>query len=204
MTAVLIATMVIGDASVPMARAVTFAVMGAVVLQAPILLVPMALGAGLILPLVWLRTKQRRQADNDADLAALCDLVAIGLTGGLGVHSALGLAAEQVGAEVRAEVGTVLRQSQVQGMVAAMAQADGVGSRLYAVVGRAAASGSPLLGPVSRLADELHADQAAARLQAVRRLPVALLFPLTLLILPGFLLLTVAPAILDAFTRLEI
>jgi len=30
-----------------------------------------------------------------------------------------------------------------------------------------------------------------------------MLFPLTLLILPGFLLLTIAPAILDAFTRLE-
>lgn len=204
MTAVLIVAMVVGDASIPMTRAVTVAVIGALVLQAPILFVPMAAGAGLILLLVWLRSKQRRQADNDADLAALCDLVAIGLTGGLGVHSALGLAADHVGAEVRAEVGAVLRQSQVQGMVAAMAEADGLGRRLYAVVGRAAASGSPLLGPVSRLADELHADQAAARLQAVRQLPVALLFPLTLLILPGFLLLTVAPAILDAFSRLEI
>ena len=57
---------------------------------------------------------------------------------------------------------------------------------------------------MSRLADQLHADLAAHRLAAVRKLPVAMLFPLTLLILPGFLLLTVAPALFDAFAALEI
>jgi hypothetical protein len=31
-----------------------------------------------------------------------------------------------------------------------------------------------------------------------------MLFPLTLLILPGFLLLTIAPALLDALLQLEI
>jgi pilus assembly protein TadC len=45
---------------------------------------------------------------------------------------------------------------------------------------------------------------AASELEAVRKLPVTMLFPLTLLILPGFLLVAIAPAILDAFSRLEL
>jgi hypothetical protein len=49
----------------------------------------------------------------------------------------------------------------------------------------------------------MNAEQASARLEAVRRVPVLMLFPLTILILPGFLLLAIAPAIIDAFSRLD-
>jgi pilus assembly protein TadC len=71
------------------------------------------------------------------------------------------------------------------------------------VLARASAAGSEVVTPMTRLADELNAEQAAARLEAVRRLPVLMLLPLTTLILPGFLLLAIAPAIIDAFARLE-
>ena len=71
------------------------------------------------------------------------------------------------------------------------------------MLARAATTGSEVVDPVRRLADELNAEQAAARLETVRRLPVLMLFPLTVLILPGFLLLAIAPAIVDAFSRLD-
>ena len=58
--------------------------------------------------------------------------------------------------------------------------------------------------PVAQLADDLTAELAARRLESVRRKPIAMLFPLTLLILPGFLLLAVAPAVLDALGRLDL
>ena len=96
----------------------------------------------------------------------------------------------------------MLRRSRIDGLSGAFA--DGHISCVVRVIGRANATGAPLVDAVSRLADELHADLTALRLAAVRRIPVAMLFPLTLLILPGFLLLAVAPALFDAFGRLEI
>jgi hypothetical protein len=85
-----------------------------------------------------------------------------------------------------------------------MAAAEGIGRDLYRTIGRTAATGAGVLDGVARIAAETSADVAAERLQAVRRLPVTMLFPLTLLILPGFMLLTIAPALLEAFRRLEI
>jgi Flp pilus assembly protein TadB len=204
MTVALVGAIALGWTSVPLARAAVVAVVVAVAMKTPVLLLPMALVAGLTAAVLRLRRGRGRRDENGVQLATLCDLATIGLTGGLGVHAALGLATENVSGEVAGEVAAVLRRAQVEGMAAAMSEASGIGHRLYRVVGRAAATGSPLLEAVGRLSDELHADLAAARLQAVRRLPIALLFPLTLLILPGSLLLTVAPAILDAFVRLEI
>jgi pilus assembly protein TadC len=85
-----------------------------------------------------------------------------------------------------------------------MTTAHGAGRRLYRVVGAAVATGSSLLDSVARLAHDFHSELAASELEAVRKLPVTMLFPLTLLILPGFLLVAIAPAILDAFSRLEL
>lgn len=204
MTVALVGAIALGWTSVPVSRVGCVAVVVSVAAKKPVLLVPLALVAGLAAAFRRLRRDRGRRDENSVQLAALCDLATIGLTGGLNVHAALGLATENVGGDVAVEVAAVLRRAQVEGMAAAMTEASGIGHRLYRVVGRAAATGSPLLEAVGRLSDELHADLAAARLEAVRRLPIALLFPLTLLILPGFLLLTVAPAILDAFVRLEI
>ena len=148
------------------------------------------------------RTRCRRAALEH--LAALADLTAIGLSGGLGIQAALTVAGQSLGGAIGDEIRALLRRARVIGLAAALSSAAGVGQDLYRVVGRAAATGSALLAPVARIAAESNAELAAAQLRAVRRLPVSMLFPLTLLILPGFLLLTVAPALLDAFGRLEI
>jgi hypothetical protein len=64
------------------------------------------------------------------------------------------------------------------------------------------ASGAPVLDAVERYGEERRAEDRAAREAALRRLPVLLSFPLALLILPGFVLLTVAPALSGAVERL--
>jgi len=153
----------------------------------------------------WRRFRRRAAVERRAraEVAALAEMATVGLTGGLGIQQALQLAAETLTGPVGAEAERVLRRMQIDGTAACFA-AEGAVADLFRTVGRSMRTGAPLLNQVTRLADELHADLAAERMQAARKLPVAMLFPLTLLILPGFLLLTVAPALLDAFGQLQI
>jgi Flp pilus assembly protein TadB len=159
---------------------------------------------GTLLAAVRRWQQKRRMADQlVTDAAMLCDLVTIALTGGLGLRASLALAASGVGGDLEQEVAALLRRAQVDGMATAMSEAAGAGKRLYGVLARASATGAEIGEAARRLADEMNAEQAAGRLEAVRKVPVLMLFPLTMLILPGFLLLAIAPAIIEAFSRLD-
>jgi pilus assembly protein TadC len=66
----------------------------------------------------------------------------------------------------------------------------------------AEASGAALAGQLGALAEsELASDEAATE-ERLARLPIKMLFPLALLILPGFLLVAVAPAVISGIARL--
>jgi len=204
MTTALVGAFVLGFTNVGM-RTVAAAMGSALVIAAmPELAAPGLGTVGLVVAMRRFRRARRRAVSQEADLAALCDLTAIALTGGLGLQASLEIAAEYVGGAIETEVGAVLRRARVDGLAAVMGSARGAGRRLYRIIGQGAAAGSSLLDPVARLADDLHSELAANRLEAVRRLPISMLFPLTTLILPGFLLLSIAPAVLNAFTRLEL
>ncbi len=179
-------------------------VAGAAAVAAPVLLIPGGMAGGIYVLLRRLRARTTEREQRREDAALLADLTALALTGGLGIRPALEIAAGAVGGPVADEVDRLLRHARVDGMAVAMTGAGGAGRELYRVIGRAISTGSALVDQVTRVADELHADTAAQKLEKVRRVPVAMLFPLTLLILPGFLLLTIAPALLDAFMHLEL
>ncbi len=147
---------------------------------------------------------RRRRVDVVRELAELCDLVVIGLTGGLNTSTSLRIAAGATGGVIAGDVERILATARIDGLGRAMAAASGRGVRLYQTVSRADGGGGPMLQPVQALADELWAERATAAVERARKLPVAMLLPLTLLILPGFLLLTIAPAVLEAFSRLEL
>lgn len=171
---------------------------------APLPGIGLLLIAGLVMALRRLAIRRQAPMADSADLARLCDLMALSLTGGLGMQAALELAATETGGRIGAEVAGAIRSVRVGGMAVVMSTAEGIGRPLYRTLGRAAATGAGILQPVTELADRLNADLAARQLEAVRRKPIAMLFPLTLLILPGFLLLVVAPAILEALGRLDV
>jgi hypothetical protein len=98
-------------------------------------------------------------------------------------------------------VGDVLRRSVRGGLGQALAAADGHGRRLYAGAARAVVTGAPLVPAVDAFVREAVAERRAADLESARRLPVRLMLPLALLILPGFVLLTVGPTVLAALER---
>ncbi len=151
------------------------------------------------------RWQQRRVVRDRSRRAVveLAEMTLLGLTGGLGAGPSLSLAAGSIGGPIADEVHRALRMVHVEGWPALISWRGGC-AHLFRVIGRGVGSGSSLVEPVTVFVDQAHADAAGERLAAVRRLPVAMLFPLTLLILPGFVLLTVAPALLEAFGRLDL
>jgi hypothetical protein len=98
----------------------------------------------------------------------------------------------------------VLRNAARRGLAAALSEAGGPGRRLFLILARAVATGAPLAQSVEGFVADQQAEAKAARLEEARRLPVRLMVPLALLVLPGFVLLTVGPTVLAALERLAL
>lgn len=157
---------------------------------------------------IWQRsrwTQSRRAArEADAEVALLAELTGLGLTAGLPLTSALEAAAEETGALLAREVRGVLRRARVEGTAVALGTSRGRALPLYRLAARAVVSGAPLRPAVAAFADEARSELRAERLAAARKLPVRLLLPLSLLILPGFVLLSLGPALISALERLDL
>ena len=148
-----------------------------------------------------LRRQRRRAEAAAADVAILAEMVGLGLSAGLTLVGALDAARAHVHPALGEEVARLLRQAAGSGMGRTLAAAAGHGRRLYVVAARALVTGAPLAPAVDGFIREALAEQRATRLEAARRLPVRLMAPLALLILPGFVLLTVGPTVLAALER---
>jgi tight adherence protein C len=125
----------------------------------------------------------------------LAELTALGLSAGLSFAAAVDAAAQRLPDDEARRVRRRLRSGVRSDTPTA---ADG----LLALVERAEITGAPLLASIDGYATRLRREARASAVERARRLPVKLLFPLALLILPGFLLLTVAPAFLAGLDRL--
>jgi len=137
------------------------------------------------------RRDDRGVADGDIELA---DLIGLGLSSGMTFAGAARAAASFIGGATEALIVRVLRDPHHS--------PSGALDRLFATVRASAASGAPVLAAVDGYAASRRSEDRAAALVAVRKLPVKLLFPLALLILPGFVLLTVGPVVAGAVQRL--
>ncbi len=152
------------------------------------------------------RFRRLRSVRNDASAAqrevvVLGELVALSLSAGAGFVAALDVASRELVTSLRHEVTGVVRAVRRSGAEHALVSATGHATDLYALAGRAMVTGAPLLDVVERfLADARSAERERA-MAAARRLPVAMMFPLSLLILPGFVLLTIAPGLVAAVDR---
>ena len=68
----------------------------------------------------------------------------------------------------------------------------------------ATVSGAPALPALEAHSRQEHHRRHTAAVERARRLPIRLLIPLTLLVLPGFVLITVGPTVADSLARLTI
>ena len=167
-------------------------------------------GVGLVavsgLAVLQHRITSRRRSHRRAgeDVVVLAELTALGLSAGLTAAQALEAARNFVDATLAQELDGVLRTATRRGLAAALADAPERTRRLGLILSRAVATGAPLAGAVEGFVDERRAEMRATQLEDARRLPVRLMVPLALLVLPGFVLLTVGPTVLAALDRLAL
>lgn len=133
------------------------------------------------------------------------DLLAMGAAAGLTPYLAL---------EVAVRFGPSRAAERLDAAVSAMASGLSLADALDAEARRTAAlrpvlallaaserSGAPVAAPLVRLAAAMRAQSRRRAMARARTVPVRLLFPLVFLVLPAFLLLTVAPVVLASLTH---
>jgi phosphate/sulfate permease len=201
-TAAAVVGVAVAAAAPPLGAPRRVGVVGAVMVVSPLL-------GGAAAACLWLSTVLRGIAGRRAaaasaagDLVLLADLTALALSAGLGLVEALRTSARWVSPGLAGEVRRVLRAVRSSGN-AALGEAPGRAAALYRTLAAAVGSGAPLVGVVEGFAAERRHAEHSGRMEAARRLPVRLLVPLALLILPGFVVLAVGPALLDSLARLD-
>jgi pilus assembly protein TadC len=162
---------------------------------------------GLLPPLVIAKRRwdRRRRSEREAalDVVSCARTLLVGLAAGLPLTAAIDLATHQVSPMVGSELTRVLRAAHRQGMAAALAGSEGRLTRpLLSRLALAQTSGAPMSEVVAAFLTETRTTRRAQALERVRRLPVALMVPLGLLILPGFVVLFVGPIVLGSLVDL--
>ena len=157
-------------------------------------------GAGVLAHLV-LVLRQRRLRSRERSLRPVLIVLLVELRSG---SSALG--ALQAVARVfsdRPELVRAARVATIAGLTAAVDLTDGVTRSMVSQLARAQRSGASLSDTVRSMID---ADISAERSRLVARartLPVRLMIPISLLVLPGLVLLFYAPSLLLLFEQLS-
>lgn len=96
----------------------------------------------------------------------------------------------------------VSRVATVSGLLSSMPECDDSLRPIVAQMARAQRSGAPLSSAMRRLLDQDLARYRAASLARARALPVKLMIPVTLLMLPGLVLLLYVPDLIRTFDQL--
>ena len=188
---------------------------------APCLLVfglagPQLLAAGLsalvafrMPDLVLARRARRRQERIEAYVADLVELLVATTEAGLSPSVAFRRSAEIMAPPLGDELRYTVRQMdlgvpwrEALGQLADRTEATAL-RRLVATLGRSQRLGASIGGTLRGVAADFRADRRARAEERARRAPVKMLFPLVLLILPAFILLTVGPVFLATLRSLH-
>lgn len=168
------------------------------VLPATVVVAFVAMGLGLRRA----RGKTARSQQDDVDAALAIDVISLGVSAGLPFSSAAELAAATSGGTAGADITRALRA--VPGSSRVVNFGNGSLQTVFTAATRSAQTGASLGPLLVAVGSDLREERAATVRERLSRLPVKLLFPLAFLILPGFVLLAVAPAVVGGLSRLGI
>jgi tight adherence protein B len=142
----------------------------------------------------WIARLLPRPPQGD-DVGELAAFLSSAVRGGVGLHDALGLCCGTVGASLRAEMSSCSQRVRLGAdWASALSLASNDGLRSMAgVLRRAERIGSPPGRALEMFAERRIEETEAAFDKATRRAPVLMVLPLTICILPAYVLLTVGP-----------
>lgn len=183
------------------------AALGCALLVPPLAVVPVVIA--VVVPRVRVRRAARAEDETvDAALPDLVDLLALASGSGLTLVPALTVVGPHTPEPLRGRIASARERIEHGAPVSVALTPLAAGSEAAAgVVGLLVASerdGSPLAGPLHRLADDLRADARRRAETRARRVPVRLLFPLVGCTLPAFVLVTVVPPVIAALGSLDL
>ena len=182
--------------------ATVVALAGVLFVASPVLLFIVLLAIGASQLVAGYRRQRDRREQAVRDVAVFARGLFVAVNAGLSLHAAMTLASDGLNAQVSSEVQMLARRARRDGMALALAEADGTCSRLFLLLARAQTTGASIGDAIGGFVEEQREAHRLKVTEAARRLPVKLTVPLALLILPGFVVLTVGPSVLESARRL--
>lgn len=159
---------------------------------------PVGAAAGLLAP--WVGARLRRPAPRLPDRRLVLMVLLVEVRAGLSVLAALQAASAALPGHP--DLRRVSRVATVSGLTTAIAEAGPDLRPLVTQLARAQASGASIGAVLRSMLERDLAVERAARIARARSLPVRLMIPVTLLMLPGLVLLLYAPSLFSLFSEL--
>lgn len=145
----------------------------------------------------WARVRRGRRPVAEPDPLIVAQRLLVLVGAGLPILPAL----ERAGAD-SPRIQTLVRRSRREGGAVALSRTDGDLAPLLAVLARGLAAGaSPEPAIRSYIVTERR-SRHTAQVERARRLPIRLMLPMTLLVLPGFVLLVYGPAFVEVVVEM--
>ncbi|KAA3640056.1 MAG: hypothetical protein DWP92_03695 [Armatimonadetes bacterium] len=150
-----------------------------------------------------IRSLRSKAARHRADELLAIDLVASGVEAGVSFATAVATAVGCVNDAVASDLSKHLKRANRGALTDPEADSTPVDS-MFEIARSSATSGASLGTELRGLSDAERERDDVRQEERLARLPVKMLFPLSFLILPGFLLVAVVPAVVDGISKLTL
>ena len=180
------------------AGAVAVSVLVAAASAGLVLAGPLGALVGFAVP--WLLSRVPRRAARPADIRLVLVVLLVEVRSGLSILAALQSASSLL--DGHTELRRAARLATVSGLASAISVTGPQLRPVLAQLARAQVSGASIAGTLRAMLERDLAAERARRIALARSLPVRLMIPVTMLMLPGLVLLLYAPALLDLFEEL--
>ena len=162
---------------------------------------PVAATIGCVVLFAWSRWRTTsRETPPPPPLRLVLILLLVELRSGQSVLGALQRSA--VALPEHRGLTRVARVAAVSGLTAAVTHSPNDLRPVVAQLARAQASGAALVSTVRRLLEDDLRDERSRRLEKAKSLPARLMVPVTLLMLPGVVLLVYGPSLVNLYQEL--
>ncbi len=160
------------------------------------------IGLGLIAAgcLVWIGWRpQWRHVPQppSGDATGFGRLLIVAMTAGLNLAESWQLAARYIGGSLGVEAAALERNARSFGFGAQLRLATGPLAPIAASIAQAQLLGSPVIPATRAAVDGIRSRSQTRRMERIRTLSVKLTLPVSLLLLPGFMMVVVFPYLID-------